>query len=326
MNTLYIVDTNDNTIPEINLALEEFLVRHVDIANDYLFFYRNEPSLIIGKHQNPFREIDIPAMVTTDTPVFRRISGGGTVYHDLGNINFTFITKYTPQQFNKYFKFIKPIVEMLVCRGVPAEINARNDIVVGGRKISGNAQFSSRNALLSHGTLLYETDLVRLRKLLGHSVRGIESHSTKSVPSPVTNIASYLKDNISISEFLVCLRRVFENRYSETRDFILSEEDWKQVKRLAAERYMTWEWNYGRTPFFRVRRHVCFRESEINLEFEIDHGYLVSVKTDRSESDLSGIIREWGRVPFMPQLWKERLSDSGHFESDQIDELIMQIF
>jgi len=157
---MYLIKTPPTTNPYLNIAIEEYAVRNLDMSHDYLFIYSNAPSVVIGKNQNPFMEVNLPFLKTNNIKLARRISGGGAVYHEPGNLNFCYITESTKENFNNYKKFLNPIIEYLNSLGIPAVINQRNDIEVEGLKISGNAQFTSRNRMLSHGTLLDRKSVV----------------------------------------------------------------------------------------------------------------------------------------------------------------------
>lgn len=153
------IDNNGITDPQINLAIEEYALNHLDINETYLLFYINQPSIIIGRNQNTIEEINTEYVDKNNIIVVRRLSGGGAVYHDLGNLNFSFITKDDGESFHNFLKFTEPVIEALQKLGVNAELSGRNDIQVGGRKISGNAQFSTKGRMFSHGTLMLDSEI-----------------------------------------------------------------------------------------------------------------------------------------------------------------------
>ena len=153
------LDNRGITDPRINLAIEEYALKHLDIDESYLLFYINQPSIIIGKNQNTIEEINSDYVEENDIIVVRRLSGGGAVYHDLGNLNYSFITKDDGESFHNYKKFTEPVVEALKELGVNAELSGRNDLVVGERKISGNAQFATKGRMFSHGTLMLSSEI-----------------------------------------------------------------------------------------------------------------------------------------------------------------------
>jgi lipoate---protein ligase len=248
---VYLIKTPHITDPKLNLAIEEFAVRSLDISKEYLFIYSNAPSIIIGKNQNPFQEINWTFLENNEIEVIRRISGGGAVYHEAGNINFSFITQSSKENFNKYTRFLEPIVNTLNSLNANTRINKRNDLVIGNKKISGNAQFTSRNRLLSHGTLLYNADLATISKALNSPFNSIISKSTKSVHSKVTNIYDYLKKKIDIESFKNILTKALLDAFSFDGYLEFDQVQWNEIKSLAAEKYSSWDWNWGRTPKFK---------------------------------------------------------------------------
>ncbi|MEE8141580.1 MAG: lipoate--protein ligase, partial [Planctomycetota bacterium] len=180
-----LIDNRDLRDPHLNLALEEVAVRQLDSETPHLLFYINEPSIIVGKNQNTHGEINHEVVREHGIHVVRRISGGGAVYHDHGNLNFSFITRYRPGSLLRFKEFTEPVVKALARLGVKAELTGRNDLVVEGRKISGNAQFAGTRSMFSHGTLLFDSDLDRVEEALTVKRDKIESKGLKSVRSRV---------------------------------------------------------------------------------------------------------------------------------------------
>jgi len=246
------IDNQGHTKPQINLALEEYAVRFLPRDHDYFLFYINEPSIIIGKNQNAFEEINREYVETKGIHVVRRLSGGGAVYHDLGNLNFSFITDNDSRAFMNFRRFLEPIVRALREMGVEAEITGRNDIQVGGRKISGNAQYATKDRMFTHGTLLFDTDLEEVTRALRVSEKKMAAKGVKSVRSRVANISEFLKEKISMEEFKKrLLLAIFQQE--EIPQYHLSQEDWERIYQLAQERYHNWEWNFGRSPEFNLQ-------------------------------------------------------------------------
>jgi lipoate-protein ligase A len=182
------VDNENQNDASINLAIEEYLIRNIALEDEILLFYINGPSIIIGRNQNTVEEINVDHVRANDIKVVRRLSGGGAVYHDLGNLNFSFIAPNSTDNFHNFRKFTQPVIDVLQAMGVPAELSGRNDIVVAGRKISGNAQYVSGPRMVSHGTLLWNTKLNVVAESLRVKQAKIESKGIKSVRSRVANI------------------------------------------------------------------------------------------------------------------------------------------
>jgi lipoate-protein ligase A len=243
------------TDPAINLALEEYILRSLPSEHDYLLFYINEPSIIIGKNQNTVEEINAEYVEASKLHVVRRLSGGGAVYHDLGNLNFSFIMQDDGGSFHNFRKFTEPVVKALRKLGVEAELTGRNDLQVGERKISGNAQFHTRGKMFSHGTLLFDSEIENVVSALKVNAEKYVSKATKSIRSRVANISEFLPEPMTVEQFReTLLQSIFEDRGGEPAAYELTEADWEKVHKLADERYRSWEWNYGRSPAFNVQQ------------------------------------------------------------------------
>jgi len=245
---------NDQTDPAMNLALEEYCVRNLDMSEPYLLLYVNDPSVIIGKHQNAVAEVDSSFLEENRIPLHRRISGGGAVFHDHGNLNYSFLNRFEPGQMLEFTALTRPILKALQDAGVPAELNDRNDIVAGSRKISGTAQFTTVRSMFSHGTLLFDSDLPKLRKALDAGTYTPHSRGVRSIPSPVANIREFLAGPLTIEQFRLDLARSILGDSRPLPTFELSKPQWSEVRKLAANVYRTWDWNYGKSPRFSIPR------------------------------------------------------------------------
>lgn len=248
------IDNNGNTDPALNLALEEYALRSLPDDDAYLLFYINEPSIIIGKNQNTVEEINADYVRDNGVHVVRRLSGGGAVYHDLGNLNFSFIMKDDGQSFHNFKKFTEPVVQALRGLGVEAELSGRNDLQVGERKISGNAQFFSRGKMFSHGTLLFDSQIDNVVSALKANPEKYASKSTKSIRSRVANISEFLQTSMTMEQFKRSLLEAIFAGEAKIPYYTLNEHEWSEVRKLADERYRSWAWNYGRSPAFNVRQ------------------------------------------------------------------------
>lgn len=272
------IENEGNNDPFLNLALEEYILRNFKQGQDYLLFYINEPSIIIGRNQNTLEEINHSYVEENNIKVVRRISGGGAVYHDFGNLNFSFITDYDVKSLNNFRKFIEPVIKVLNKMGVPAELKGRNDIVVNDRKISGNAQFSSVKRMFSHGTLLLDSDLDEVTRALQVKMSKIQSKGHKSVRSRVANISEFLEESLDIETFRsIILKGLYEER-EEFETYHLTPEEWEGVHKLKAEKYDSWDWNYGRSPKFNIQRTKRFPIGEIDLRIFVDKGHIEEFK------------------------------------------------
>jgi lipoate-protein ligase A len=272
------IDNRGITDPRVNLALEEYCLLNADISERYLLFYVNEPAVIIGKHQNTIEEIDPDFIRDRAIHVVRRISGGGAVYHDQGNLNFSFITRYAPEHFNNYRMFTEPLVRALRALGVPAEMSGRNDLVAGGRKISGNAQVVRGERMFSHGTLLFDSNLDDVTRALRPKAGKVESKGIQSIRSRVANISEFLAEPLSVDAFR---RHLLEHIFPGTATpptLELTPTDWARVHELANTKYATWEWNYGHSPAFNLRRAKRFPIGEVDVLLDVHDGMIRGVR------------------------------------------------
>ncbi|WP_096155219.1 MULTISPECIES: lipoate--protein ligase [Bacillus] len=271
------IDNKGITDPRINLAIEEFALKNLPIEDTYLLFYINEPSIIIGKNQNSVEEINTKYVEDNGIHVVRRLSGGGAVYHDLGNLNFSFITKDDGESFHNFRKFTAPVIEALKSLGINAELSGRNDILVEGRKISGNAQFSTKGRMFSHGTLLFNSEIEHVVSALNVKKEKIESKGIKSIRSRVANIKEFMNDNMTIEQFRTLLiQAIFKGE--EVPHYTLTESDWEKIHELSKERYQNWDWNYGKSPSFNVQHSHRFPVGQIDIRLEVKKGQIEKCK------------------------------------------------
>lgn len=261
------------TDPTINLAIEEYALRQLPADNDYLLFYINEPSIIIGKNQNTVQEINAEYVKQHELHVVRRLSGGGAVYHDLGNLNFSFITRDDGKSFHNYRKFTDPVVRALKELGVNAELTGRNDIQVGERKISGNAQFSTRGRMFSHGTLMFDSEIDNVVAALKVNPEKFKTKATQSIRSRVANISEFIRVAMTIEQFK---SKLLDSIYSDSsiEQYELTDQDWAAIHKLSNERYRNWEWNYGRSPAFNVRQMKRLTAGTFDVQLFVEEGII----------------------------------------------------
>jgi len=271
------VENEGITDPRLNLALEEYIVRHFSAENDYLLFYINEPSIIIGKNQITIEEVNQDYIDNNNIHVVRRVSGGGAVYHDFGNLNFSFITNHDVTQMHNFKKFTEPVISVLNDLGMNAELKGRNDILVGEKKISGTAQFSTGKRMISHGTLLFNTDLSEVANALNVKPSKLESKGHKSVRSRVANISEFLKKPMPIEAFRALLLKGLYSESDDLETYRLTDEEWKAVHQLKEEKYDAWKWNYGRSPKFNIQHNKRFKVGEIDVRIFVEKGLITAV-------------------------------------------------
>ena len=262
-----------------NLALEEYVLRHKPTDEDCLLFYVNAPAVIIGRNQNTVEEIDPATVAERGITVVRRLSGGGAVYHDLGNLNFSFLTPHAPERFNRYDAFLGPVLAVLRDLGVPAELGGRNDVTAGGRKISGNAQFTTLTRMFSHGTLLVDADLDAVAAALRPRPGKVESKGVKSVRSRVANVAEFAP-GLTVGRLrALILERLFGTADPERLPLLpLGDDDWAAVDALVAAKYGNDAWTYGEDPPSDVRRAARTAAGEIDVRLGVAGGRITAAR------------------------------------------------
>ncbi len=272
------VDNEKVTDPRLNLAIEEHLLRGQPTGEDILLFYINEPSILIGRYQNAWEEINHTYVDEHGIHVVRRLSGGGAVYHDPGNLCFSLVTRGGKEDVLNFKKFTSPVIRALRKMGIPAELGGRSDILVSGRKISGNAIYSTKQGTVCHGTMLFKTDLSILSEALNVKAGEIESRGIKSVRSQVANISEFMDELMDIETFRQRLLQGIFDGSEEIPQYQLTAADWEAIEKYSNERYMTWEWNYGKSPAFNVRKTRRFASGEIDAHIMVQDGVIQSVK------------------------------------------------
>jgi lipoate-protein ligase A len=264
-----ILDSHD---PFFNLAIEEFLLKNRE--EDYFILGINKPSLIIGKHQSAHREVNTKFITENNIPVIRRISGGGTVYHDTGNLNFTFIKQSEPGKQVDFLKYTQPIIDFLFSVGVEAKFGGKNDLKVNGLKISGNAEHVYRTRVLHHGTLLFSASLDLLKNSLRKDTSCYSSRAVVSNPSPVTNLNEITSTFSDIYEFRSGLMEYYLLNFHGADKYKLSERDLEDAETLAVSKYRTWEWNWAYGPEYQFNNKFKYKGEQIYCRLYIKDGII----------------------------------------------------
>lgn len=307
----YII-TKQTKDPRYNLATEKYCLTHLPMDTTYLLFYCNERSVIIGRNQNTTQEIHMPFIEENGIHVVRRLSGGGAVYHDEGNLNFSVLCKDDGESFNNFTKFTLPVIEALQALGVNAELTGRNDICVDGKKISGNAQFSRNGRMFSHGTLLFETDLNNVAHALHVSLDKITSKGISSVRSRVANIAEFLDTPLSISDFQNHLIQHIIGELTPENCYTLSDADYEAIDKLYAERYNSWDWNFGRSPESTISNYARFACGGITVHLHIENGIIENISFNGDwlgKADIASLEQHFLHTPYTPQSVAEKLQN-----------------
>lgn len=265
---------NDSNDPFYNLAFEEYFFKSETIEDAVLLLWQNGPSVIIGRYQNTIEEINEDFIDENNINVVRRNTGGGAVYHDYGNLNYSFIVPSEEKKID-FETFTKPVIDALKEMGIEAALAGRNDLVVEGKKFSGNAQYTYNGRLLHHGTLLFDADLSTLDKALKMKKGKIESKSIKSVRSKVTNLKPYFNEDVDVNQFK---EKLLEHFYKaeNLKEYKVAAEDRKNIEALANEKYRTWKWTYGESPKCNVIRGSRFNSGYIEFRFQIEKGVIAN--------------------------------------------------
>lgn len=251
MSTFYYLESR-STDPFYNLALEQYVFDFLPQGTRCFMLWQNDNAVIIGKFQNAIREINAEYVRENNIKVARRLSGGGAVYHDMGNLNFTFIDDAENAQLD-FSPYCKPVISMLERMGVPAKMTGRNDMTVDGKKFSGNAQYIERGRIMHHGTILFDSDLTVLSKALNVKPDKFTGKGIRSVESRVTNLKPYLPDCRDIRDFMAALRKEIHTVYDVT-PLVLSGEDNAKIISLRDRVYSQWDWNYGFSPEYGITK------------------------------------------------------------------------
>lgn len=319
---------NRNIEPAYNLAFEEYF--HTFAQGDYVLLWQNRPTVVVGCNQNVYREINFTALEQKDIALVRRQSGGGAVYHDLGNVNFSFIAPYEEGELSSMKKFCEPIVGYLATLGINTEVSGRNDILVDGMKFSGNAQAVRKNRILHHGTLLFDTDLSVLSAVLSPNAKKFSGKGIDSVRSRVTNLRPHLKNDMTTEEFFEGLTEFFLS--SGCQSAALKKSAPGIISSLCREKYGSRLWTYGENPAYEFSNEGRFDCGEVTVGFDCVEGKISGLKIGgdfllkRPTSELcaavNGTLHE--KAALLERLTKLRLND--YIEGIKPRELCMLFF
>ena len=261
--------------PSVNLTYEEYFLKGKDLEEDLLMLWRNEPTIVIGRFQNTLQEINASFAEAHHIQVIRRISGGGAVYHDLGNVCFSFILHDIQPKVIDKSKYIHPVVEALAQLGVQAELTHLNNLMVAGKKFSGNAMALHKNRLLFHGTLMFDTDLEMLEQALNTSEVKILSKGVRSARTGVTNLKEYLFEEMNVIQFKERLKELLFAGASPVT-YIPCKEDLDAIQELVKTKYETWGWNFGNNPRSTILRSYPLPEGVLEIHLELEKGCIQS--------------------------------------------------
>jgi lipoate---protein ligase len=285
------------TDPFFNLAVDQYLLKNK--KEEYLVLGINSPVVIIGKHQTVHRETDTRYITQNKIPVIRRISGGGTVYHDQGNLNFSFISNSTPGHQVDFRKYMILVIEFLATTGVEAKFEGKNDLKVNGLKISGNAEHVWRNRVLHHGTLLFDSQLDTLKKTLRKDNSCYITRAVASNPSPVTNLKNCRVSARDIYELKLKMHDFFLSQNKTNSVASLSPDENSEIDKLADSRYRTWEWNFAYGPAYQFKNKFEINGNSVIVHFSVKDGIIQECVIEGSDL-LSQYAKKLAGLRHMP--------------------------
>lgn len=258
-----------------NMALEQYVFDELPKDEEYFMLWQNANAIVVGRYQNTNEELNAEYVKDNEIQVVRRLSGGGAMYQDLGNLNFTFVVNQNKVSGIDFTMFTDTIVEALSQIGLNAENNSRNDITIDNKKFSGNSQYIKKGRVMHHGTILFNSNLNVIGNALQVSKDKYESKGIKSVRSRVTNIYPYLENEVTVLEFKnILLQNLFKN---QILPYELTNKDNEKIEKLAKIKYETWEWNYGKSPFFNLVKERKFNMGKIKAYLEVDKGIIKNI-------------------------------------------------
>jgi lipoate-protein ligase A len=321
---------NERTNPYWNLALEEYLLKNS--TQEFFILWRNAPSIIIGRNQNTMSEINVDYVREHSIPVVRRLTGGGAVFHDLGNLNYTFIVNDSEGSGFDFKIHTEPILEVLHSLSINAELSGRNDLTIDGKKFSGNSQYRYRGRLLHHGTLLFSSSISDISSALKVDPSKFEGKGVQSVRSRVTNISEHLKAPLPLPEFKRLITSHIQDSHREFEIYNFNEQDIASVNQLEKEKYATWGWNYGASPAYNCTNRKKFPAGSIEISMAVTGGKISDIRLCGDffgEYELSDIESALKDVPYDKDAAKQVLSGfdlSRYFSGICMEDLLSAMF
>jgi len=323
-----LISTTNN--PAFNLATEEYLLRHTN--KDVFFLYTNTPSIIVGKHQNTLGEINYQFVNEKQIPVYRRLSGGGTVYHDENNLNFCFIQTGKKGDLVNFERYSEPILLALKELGINATFGKRHDIQIDGKKVSGNASHVYKSRVMHHGTLLYSSDLSVLNKALKTNPLLIKDKAVKSVRSEVTNISDYLHSILPFNKFVEIIFNYLIRHFNNSHEITLTEEEIEQINAISNDKYSTWKWNYGYSPNYELNKRIKLENGvRVQSQLKIEKGLITQCHLKSSDKSLLSFLTKISESVINEQLHQNTIKEILYklnldFNKDKVGNELIRLF
>lgn len=300
---------NNSTEPYFNLAAEEYFFNN--FSENIFMLWRNSPAIIVGKHQNTLAEINYDYVKENNIKVVRRMTGGGAVFHDLGNINFTFIETGESEKLVDFRKYVQPILDILLKLGVNAKFEGRNDLTIDGKKFSGNAEHVYKNRILHHGTILFSAKMSDLSQALNVKDVKYTDKAVKSIRSRVTNVSEHLLTPLTVLEFINLVFNHILEMYEDAKIYEITEEDIKKINELVEKKYSTWEWNFGYSPEYNFSKSVRTEGGTLEVSMFVENGVIQRLRFYGdffTHKDITEIEEAFVSIPHKEEEIKQVLS------------------
>jgi lipoate-protein ligase A len=316
---------NDCTDPHYNMALDEYCLERFPLGETVFYLWRNSPSVIIGLNQNVYSEVNLPYLKAKGIRLARRVTGGGAVYHDLQNLNYTIVGRSSDLE-RDYPGYLRYVLDALRSLGVPAEMNGRNDITVDGRKVSGYAKRVYKDRLMVHGTLMYDVDIATLTEALSVPGSKLDAAGIASVRSRVGNLRDYLPQFTDILEFKDALESILSRNHADPQVFLTPEQE-EEIAGICRTKFSTWEWNFGHSPKAQFRKALKLPCGTVEVRCDIVRGriagaafggdFIGSLPAEAVAAALEG--RRFGRADVLEAL--RGLDVRRHFDGTSPEQL-----
>ena len=319
-----------NTDPYFNLAAEEYVLKN--FKDDVFMLWRNDNAIIVGKHQNTLSEINLEYVKEKGIKVVRRISGGGAVFHDLGNLNFTFIRTGKEGNLVDFKKFTLPIIEVLQKMGVNARFEGRNDLTIEGKKFSGNAEHVWKNRTLHHGTILFSSVISDLTKALKVNPLKFKDKAVKSVRSRVTNVSEHLKEKMDVAAFSEKIMEHIMEKYEDSTLYEFTPQDIQKINALREEKFSRWEWNFGYSPKYNFEKLIKTNGGTLEFHIDVEKGMIKDIKIFGDffhKHDIDSVERALAGVQHDPDAIREVISTfdfDNYFKNISVGEFVSGMF
>lgn len=321
---------HESTDPYFNVATDEYILKQLE--EDCFMLWRNDNAIIVGQYQNTLAEINYEYVKENNIAVVRRLSGGGAVYHDLGNLNFSFTETGKDSSLSDFEKFTKPIIEVIQQLGAPARFEGKNDLMIDGKKFSGNAAHIHKNKILHHGTILFSSEMRNVSEALRINPVKYIDKAVKSIPKRVTNVSEHLTTPISLEDFTKRLMNHVLATYPGARLYEFTEEDKRKIKQLRDEKYSTHEWNFGKSPEYNFKKAIRTQGGVLEMNLEVKNGLIEKAKIfgdffsekgiTAIESALINVLHEEKALRAV----LAQFSIEAHFKNITTDDLIAAMF